>query len=299
MRITSRLLIETIQRNISDAAGRMSDLQTKMASAKRIMRPSDDPSGSAMALSLRSTISETDQYLRNIESAGTWLNASEASLNNIEDTIVKAQQLALRASNQTWSTQQLQTLADEAHQLLQQVLSDANGSLSGDYLFAGFRTGTVPFVYTPADPGPPVVPASVAYNGDTNGIIRSLGLNTLMQVNVTGNRLQPLLNTLVNLEQNLRDADSAALSTRIDELGTHLDTITGLHGEIGAKTKSLQDTKTRYGTIEANLKSLLSKTVDLDFAEAITKLTGDETTYKAALAAAGKITQYSLMDYLR
>ncbi len=80
MRVTNRMLVEMIQDNIVRAAYRMSAIQTKMSTAKRVNTPSDDPPATAFALSVRSVMSENDQRLRNIDSAKTWLNATEASL---------------------------------------------------------------------------------------------------------------------------------------------------------------------------------------------------------------------------
>ena len=47
------------------------------------------------------------------------------------------------------------------------------------------------------------------------------------------------------------------------------------------------------------LKSMLSKIEDIDYAEAITRLKSEESICQATLAASAKIIQPSLMDFLR
>lgn len=59
--------------------------ENELATEKKITRPSDDPIVAIRALSLRSSLSEINQYLKhNIPDAESWLDVTHSSLNNMD-----------------------------------------------------------------------------------------------------------------------------------------------------------------------------------------------------------------------
>ncbi len=294
MRISNRMLINILQTNIHNASIRMTDLQTKISSTKRLNVPSDDPAGTTLALSLRSSISNHEQWIRTIDTTQTWLTVTESSVKSLIDTVQKVNNVTLKAVSDTMGIEQTRVLADQVKELLQQVIQEGNSTIAGEYIFSGSKTSTPPFVY---NPGPP---PSVSYNGNSEVMSRTIGKGIKMDVNIPGDSLfPPITNLLIELRDNLYNNDKAALRTRLDEISASLDNLLGINGELAAKQARLEATKLRYETIKLNLSSTLSQTEDLDFAQAITEFNGQSTVYQAALQSAGKITQYSLLDYLR
>jgi flagellar hook-associated protein 3 FlgL len=302
MRVTNRMTMDMIQRNISLTAEKMGDLQTKMSTRKRVNVASDDPSAVHTALSIRSTMAENKQYLRNIESAKIWMNATDASLQRLEDTLIEAKSLAVRAANGTWSEEQMASMSKQADELLKQAIQVGNSTLGEDYIFSGFKVKNEPFIYVAEsiDPGPPPVstPASVLYNGDDGGIERDIGRGSTVVVNVPGDRLESVVfDVLIELRDKLVAGENTSLP--LTDLDKALSAISSAHGEIGARMSRLGDAEERYGSVQANLAAVLSKNEDLDYAEAVLDLTAQETAYKAAMAAAARLSQISLLDYLR
>lgn len=288
MRVTNRMLLEMVQNNISRASERMGAIHSQLSTGKRVNVPSDDPPAAATALALRASMAENEQYLRNIESAQTWLNATEVCLQDLEDTLVQAKTLAVRAANGTWDQEQLQSMARQAEALLQQAIQIGNSTLRGDYLFSGFKIDTEPFTFNGT---------GVDYQGDEGSMERTIGRGIHMTVNITGSSVFPsVFEALTALTNSLSLGQNTALP--LTELDECIDNISSAHGEIGAKIKRLDNTSQRYSAMQVNLASVLSRAVDLDFAEGVSELTAQETIYKAALAAAARINQTSLLDYL-
>lgn len=303
MRVTNRMLMDMVQHSISRASGRMGDLHAQMATGKRVNVPSDDPPAAATALALRAAMAENEQYVKNVQSGKTWLKATEASLSRLVETLIQAKTLATRAANDTFSEEQLRSMGQQAEQLLRQAVEIGNATLGDDFLFAGFKVETTPFTYTPGtfDPGPPptvVTPPSVSYNGDDGIMARTIGRGISIGVSTPGSSLFPeAFEALIDLTVRLAQGQNDSLP--IAELERCIGAVSSAEGEIGAKVNRLDQTMVRYSAIETNLTSILSKTEDLDYAEAITELEGQETIYRAALAAAARINQISLLDYLK
>lgn len=302
MRVTHRMNLDTIQRSINLTAERMGDLQTKMATRKRVNVASDDPPAAFTAVSVRSTMAENEQYLRNIDSARTWMSATESCMQRLENTLIEAKSLAVRAANGTWSDEQLVSMSKQADELLKQALQIGNSTLGDDYIFSGFKVKTEPFTYTAGstDPGPPPVftPPSVHYVGDDGSIARDIGRGASIAINTQGSGLIPVVfDVLIDLQEKLAAGDNASLP--LSELDEGISVIASVHGEIGARMSRLNDTEERYSAVQTHLAAVLSKSEDLDYAQAVTDLTAQETAYKAALAAAARLSQVSLLDYLR
>ncbi len=70
-------------------------------------------------------------------------------------------------------------------------------------------------------------------------------------------------------------------------------------GDIGAQGKRLEFSAARLAMAIPDMKALNSMASDLDMTEAITELRLLEYTHKAALGAAGRILQPTLLDFLR
>lgn len=82
---------------------------------------------------------------------------------------------------------------------------------------------------------------------------------------------------------NLEDALSQVLSTRTD---------------LGARMNRLEGQKNVIEEMKFSLTKVLSDKQDVDFMQVISDLTKQQTAFEAAIAASGKISQISLLDYL-
>jgi flagellar hook-associated protein 3 FlgL len=78
-----------------------------------------------------------------------------------------------------------------------------------------------------------------------------------------------------------------------------LDNLLKNRAELGAKASSLEMVQKRVIEDRTNFQEILSKTEDVDVAEAITKFKMLETTYRSALGVSARIIQPTLLDFLR
>ena len=69
--------------------------------------------------------------------------------------------------------------------------------------------------------------------------------------------------------------------------------------ELGAKASRLDMVQKRVIEDRTNFEEILSRTEDVDVAEAITKFKMLETTYRSALGVSARIIQPTLLDFLR
>lgn len=292
MRVTSQMMNNTVLNNLARNVRRMEKYQQEVSSGKRLNKLSDDPVALVRALTLHTTMEQNDQYSRSMDSAKSWLNTTDANLGSTTDLLIKARELAVRGANDAMDQQQRHAIAQEARQLLENAVQIGNATYEGRFIFAGFQTDAAPFTLA-ADA------SSVTYNGDHGAIQREIGAATTIQVNIDGEQsLTPAFSVLIELHQRLDADDTQGIADTLDDIDDAMDTVLSARAEVGAIVNRLEASETQITEIQGYLADLLSKAEDTDMAEAIIRLSTEETLYKAALGAAAKILQPSLIDFL-
>lgn len=134
------------QRNLVNLQTRQSGLdraQLELSTGKKIIRPSDDPTGANSAIRLRKEIDVSDRYIASQDSAERYNQLSESMAKSMTDSIFRAEELMLRSINGTMDSNSLKAIAGELQEILDQFEGLANTTnANGDYIFSGFKTGT-------------------------------------------------------------------------------------------------------------------------------------------------------------
>jgi flagellar hook-associated protein 3 FlgL len=282
------MLHENAMRHLQTNASRMSEAQQRVATGRRINKPSDDPGQTWTAMKVRDAIAELTQYVRNIDTADRTMTASEAALGSAGDMLQRARELAVEGANGALSPSDRQTIAKEVDQLIEAVVGQAQTKSAGSYLFSGFKTGT-----------PPYATATSPYAGDSGAIMMRTGVGQTVRTNVTADvAFAPALAGLVALRTELAAGNPVSGAT-IAALDTGLDGLVSARAEIGARQNRLSEARTYLDDgIFASTK-LLTELEDVDMAEAITELTQREAMYQAALQVNARILQTTMLDVLR
>ncbi|WP_408072078.1 flagellin [Butyrivibrio sp. JL13D10] len=143
MRITNKIMNNNSLYNINNNKVAEDEVNTQMATGKKIARPSDDPVIAIRALRLRSTVSQLDQYYqKNSKDAKSWMDVTEDALSTITDVLTDAISLANRGANKDLTKEDLNTLVTQLSALSKEYYSTGNVDYAGRYIFTGFRTDT-------------------------------------------------------------------------------------------------------------------------------------------------------------
>ncbi|MBN1958819.1 MAG: flagellar hook-associated protein FlgL [Desulfuromonadales bacterium] len=187
MRATSNTTYRSLQAFLDRTSEKMQTLQLAAATGKKLNRPSDDPTAISPVLSARTQIQASDRYIETIESGLDRIDGMDGYMDSIENTLVRIKEISIATVNGSLSQADLETYADEVHQLRQALIDDANSQIDGKYLFAGFEEKTKPFELNPNYPATESNP--VNYLGDNGALEFEIAPNELIGVNLTGNGL--------------------------------------------------------------------------------------------------------------
>ncbi len=305
MRITNNMLVNNMMYNMANNLERMDRIQQQLATGKKIAAPSDDPIVASRSLKMRTDVAEIHQYKRNVEDAGSWLEITEASLQNLGDLLHRARELAIQGANGSLTTEDASKISIEVEQLKKQAVHLSNTTYAGRYIFSGFKTDQNL-----------IDEATGLYNitVETAGLLREdikyeIGIGDKININVLGSELfggagtagtpPKLIEDLDNFITALNTGDQAGVRTAIDRIDENIDNLLMVRADVGARTNRLDLTKNRLMADDTNFTKLMSQNEDADIAEVIMKLKNEENVYRASLAGGARIIQPTLVDFLR
>ena len=292
MRVTQGMIYDSANQRIAGTLSQLQKASEKVSSQKQLNRPSDNPADARSAVQLHDTLSELNQFLRNIDVASSKVDAQDTALGSAGDLLQRANELAIEGANGTLDAGDRQAIGEEVSQLIEAMAQDAGAKVNDEYVFSGFRVDRPPYTVT----GPGTVSA---YQGDHGVSVARVGAGSTMQISVSGDSVfQPALDALNQLKTDLAAGNPVQPGT-ITQIQGALDSMLATRAQIGARANRLDQTKSSQQALVTSNQALLSQLEDADMPSAITELTKRQTTYQATLAVTAKVIQTSLLDYLR
>jgi len=301
-RITNQMSAQMTLAGIETALDRLDTTQQELSTGKSINQPSDNPSGTALALQLNTDLSNLTSYSNQVTDGTGWSEASSSAMSDITNSVQRIRELTLEAANGSQTTSDMQASAQEVNQLIDQIKQDADTQYNGQYVFSGSATSTMPYQSGSTD----------TYAGNTGQVTRAIGPNTTLAVNAnlsgvlgSGQTVsgQPagdglLLNTLRNIADDMQSGNSSGLNTDLSSLDTNLNSLNGLSANVGAVQDRLQMASSRIQTLQTSDTQVLSNTQDADMATTEINFSTEQAALQAALQSGANIVQQSLMNFL-
>ena len=179
MRISTEQIYTTGINNMLTQQQKVLNLQNQLSNnGQRVNTAADDPVAAAQIELLNQTISMSQIYKQNNQSATSSLNLEDGVLGSIVTSIQTLQQLQVQAGNITLSKADRQAIGVQANNILEQLLSYANSTgINGEYIFSGSKSNT-PAVSKSYDP----LTNSTKYNYDGDDVQRFQSVSENLQV---------------------------------------------------------------------------------------------------------------------
>ncbi|HLW89274.1 MAG TPA: flagellar hook-associated protein FlgL [Terriglobales bacterium] len=268
----------------------------EIASGKSVNVPSDSPAAAAGLVQNASDTSAADQFLRSIGSIQGEVQNADSTLNSVITALQRAISLGVEGASSTLNPADRAAIATEVQGIQSQLLSLANLSYQGSYVFAGTATQTPPYVLDPTSP------SGVTYVGNSGVNSVTLGNHFTMQTNLPGSQLL--------------SASGSDMFQAVQDLITGLQSGTGIAaavGEISTAYNYIDTQRVFYGNADNQLSSqqtyLNSETTQLaqqqnslggaDLAAVISNLVNAQTSRQATLQAIGGTIRTDLFDFIK
>jgi flagellar hook-associated protein 3 FlgL len=299
MRVTDRMLQNSLITNLTSASERLYAAETQVLTQKRVNTPSDNPVDALSAMKIQTRLSEIEQYQRDISRAKSTLNGAETAVDELSDIFTRLNTLTVQGASDSYGENDKTSIAEEVNQLLEEVVNIANTRTESVYVFGGSNNDQQPYQVERNENGDIVKVTTVGTNGDLNTLI---GENITIKTNVNGEDLfekgTNLFETIIKVRDDLLADSTDDLSDDLNSINNASEQILEIQATVGARLNRVNSADSRAENDVISFTELLSDAVDIDASEAIMNYQMELLTLQASLQAGARLLQPKLIDFL-
>lgn len=291
-RITQQTSLQANLRFQSRQGESLARLQEQAVSQKRIMKPSDDPAGTAKAIAVRNALAQNEQYARNSNDAQGWLNVTDSTLTQSTSLLQRVRDLTVQGANDSNSDASRAAISLEVTQLRDELISHANTKYLGRNVFAGTSSAVAAYD-----------PVTYAYSGvPGEPVNRLIGESKEVRVDADGataygQGATSMFAELDNLITSL--TTGTGISNQIGVIDDRIKSVIQLQAQIGSRQATVISAQESQLASKTNLTSDKSAVEDIDFAETYMKLQSAYNVQEASLNVLSRLANGpQLQDYL-
>ena len=318
MRISTNMIFNQQVRGITDSQSSWLKVGEQLSSGRRVTNPSDDPIAASRSVVLSQTQAQSSQYAVARTFASQGLSMEENALSSVTSSIQDAQTLIVYGSTGTLSDDDRGSIATQLEGIRAQLLNQANSKDgNGRYIFAGYKTDSTPFVDDAT--------TGVTYAGGTDAITQKVDSSRTMTVGHTGddifmsitgnstaepdgsasetNLFAMLDSAIAALKVPQADADEATQKTFQDAmdktnrgLSNSLNNVLSVRSTIGTQLSELDTLDAQGDDRDVIYSTQMSDLVDVDYTQAISSYTMQQTALQAAYKTFTDMSQLSLFQ---
>jgi len=332
-RIADYAKYNSMQLLVQNSQSRLSQLQIQASTARAGENYGDIASDSNQALKLENTFIKTQRYQQNIKAANSVLDHTETSVARIQEIATQLKTLLTTALNGGNSS--TMNLDNQANNLLQNLKSELNKQVDGNYIFAGGMTNTAPVditrwgapmpaptnlnapaAYTvPTFPAiPATFPVTIAANASAefygyytgNTTLPTVRASDSMNVNYGVTAADPAFAKLtyaLRLAATVNGTPSSEQTDRLNGAMTLVDQVVGsladMRSSIGSQGKLMDDTNKAHEDYLGKIEGLVNDIQGADVTETMSKLSAEQTQLQASFMIISRLSQVSLARYLQ
>lgn len=284
---------------LADVAQTQQEINTdeqEIASGLSVNEPSDNPAAAAELVQNADQTSQADQFQRSIGSVQGEIQNADSSLSSVITALQQAINLGIEGANGTVNSSDRQAIITQVRGIQSQLLSLANLSYQGNYVFGGTATQTTPYVLDPNST------SGVTYQGNSGVNSVTLGNQFSLQTNVPGSQL--FSNSGNDMFQSIQDLitgleSGTGIGMAVTELGNASSYINSQAVFYGNALNQLNSQQTYLSGDTAKLAQQQTTIAGADLPNVISNLTTAQTSLQATLEAIGQTAPINLFSYLK
>jgi flagellar hook-associated protein 3 FlgL len=297
MRVTQLLNYRQTLTQLRDLRSRESKSLQRIASGRRILKPSENPDDSVNAQRTRSVLSRIEARVSRAKMTESQLASYDVALAGVGDIMSRLHHLSVQLANETYNASDRLNAVEEVNQLQASLRSIANTRADDRYIFSG----------TAADV--PAIGGAGTYQGDSN--VQQIDLGnpgapaTRITATVTGDEVffgagggTDIMTATTDLITALQNNDTAAIQTAIGESLDGVHQIAAIRARIGATMNRVEAIGERNIDESLRESEVLSHYIDADIAATASELAQAQFGLQAAMTATARIGEVSLLKLL-
>jgi flagellar hook-associated protein 3 FlgL len=294
MRVTS--MMPDVQYQIQQSEQSLAMAVQQVSTGKRVNQLSDDPAASAsMVLSLAES-ANLDTYTASATSIAAIMQTADSALSSVVSSLNQAITLGTGGANGTVLAANRQAIAGQVQSILSSVVSQANTTYQGSYLFGGSSTQNPPFIASASASG-------YTYTGNSTVNSVQIGDAMAIELNIPGDKIFTsavnVLGSLANLVSALQTGTAADIGNATSGVTAALNYVGQQRVPLGNAISQVNSQESYLSQESVTLTTQQTSLVGINLAQAATNLSQAQLSQSAVLAAAAKVLPETLLNYLR
>lgn len=301
MRVTTSLIHDVGISAIQDQQSKLLHLQQQVSTGRKAITPADDPIASSRVLEVSQSRSLNQQFQINQGYAKDSLGLVENKLEGVKDLITYIREQAVAAGNGSYSQSERNSVATDLRSRFDALMALANSQDgTGEYVFSGFKGDTQPFTGGLA---------GVTYNGDQGERTLQISASRVLPVSNSGDDvfmrvpgstqdLFGVISTFITDLENPAASMPTAVSTVLTDLDSSLDNVLRVQSSIGSRFNEVEALESVSADLDGQYAQTISRLQDVDYAEAISDLTLEQTFLQAAQQSFLRVANLTLFNFL-
>ena len=275
-------------------------LTGELSSGLSVSSLQDNPSAVAQSTLLNSAITADDTYVQTASSVQSRMQVADSTLGEVVTQLTSAISTAVQGNDGTLNGSNLSSIAQKLSGIRDQVLSLANTSYQGQYLFSGSQGSVQPFTLDTS-----TTPATTTYHGDTDVQSIQTPSGQTIQTNLAGSAVfGGASGAFTALNQLIADyssgASSATLTADTSALTSAFGQVSDQRSVLDNALSTVESTSTYAQTQAAQLTVQQSGLVSADMATVATQMSSAETQQQALLSTVSALEKNNnLFDYIQ
>jgi flagellar hook-associated protein 3 FlgL len=275
---------------------------TQLGTGRSVNQPSDNPTAAALLVDNNDQATFNSGYLSSLTAIQGQLSTADSTLSSVTTALQRAISLGVSAGDGTLSDSDRAAIANEVQEIQSELVSLANTTYEGHYIFAGTDTTAAPFV---ADR---TALSGVSYVGNTDVNQVAIGSGDQLAVNVPGSQLFSAsgsdvflaINSLIQaLQPGPNGVDTTGIINATNAISTASSYLSTQRVFYGNAENQAQSQTTYLNTAKLQITQQQSALGAADLSVDATDLSQSTIDTQATLAAISKLTQDNLFDYLK
>jgi flagellar hook-associated protein 3 FlgL len=270
--------------------------EEEIASGLSVNVPSDNPAAAADLVQNAAQTSQADQFQRSAGSIQGEIQNADSALSSVTSALQQAITLGVEGANGTVNSTDREAIVTQVQGIQNQLLSLANLTYQGNYVFAGTANQTTPYVLDPNST------SGVTYQGNSGVNTATLGDQFTLQTNVPGSQLfsssgNDVFQSIQDLITSLQSG--VGIGTAVTEVGGASNYVSAQSVFYGNALNQLTSQQTYLSSDTAELAQQQTTVAGADLPAVISNLTTAQTSLQATLEAIGQTASTNLFEYLK
>jgi len=306
MRITPGMTADNAVYNLQQGRAGLDALQEQISSGSIVNKPSDDPLTTRQLLTLQNEINAGKQSSSNITKGTLLLNVANTALGGMADIMTQVKSAAATLLSGTSDPTAIASVTNNLTQLKAQLIDLGNTQIGNQFVFAGFKNSK------PFD-------AAGTFTGTNDSLSVEIAPGSQVGTTISGGNLLrggtpppavgsgataggspvDILGSIDALITAISSNNSAGVGDGIKNMATAADQITAAETDVAGRLTRLTNAQTIITNNQNTLETAYGDKQNVDLAKAGVELSQQTTAFNASLSATAKITQLTLLDYLK